>query len=429
MRTLLKNACVYTPRGVIKNGYVAVDGAAIAYVGESRPEGRFDSEKDMSGKLLLPGLVNAHTHAAMTLLRGVGTDLPLQRWLFDSVFPVEARLTEKDIRAGTALALLEMLSCGTVSFSDMYFFPWEAAELVEQCGIKANLCYPVQAFDPAESYEKNESARKLAQFHRDWNGAADGRIIVDGCLHAEYTCNPDVAAGTAAWCRENGARMHIHLSETKSEHDGCVEKYGKTPARWMNDLGVFEVPCAAAHCVWVTEEDRALLRQKGVGVVHNPTSNMKLGSGFAPIPALLAEGVNVALGTDGAASNNNLNMLEELHLAAILHNGYHRDAALLPAAQALDMATAGGARLQGRVDTGTIEPGKRADLMAIDLSAPHLCPHLDTAGLAVYSAQAADVCLTMVDGRVLYENGEYLTLDRERILREARAAARRLYGR
>ena len=400
MTTLLKNAWIYTPQGVIEGGYVVIDEAAIVSVGAERPEGRFDCEKDMSGKLLLPGLVNAHTHAAMTLLRGVGTDLPLQRWLFDSVFPVEGRMTAEDIRAGTALALLEMLACGTTSFSDMYFFPWEAAELVAVCGIKANLCYPVQAFDPAEPYEKNESARKLERFYKDWHNAAEGRIRVDGCLHAEYTCNPHVAAGTSAWCRQNGVRMHIHLSETKSEHDTCIEKYGKTPAAWMNDLGVFDVPCAAAHCVWVTAEDRALL----------------------------AEGINVALGTDGAASNNNLNMLEELHLAAILHNGYRHDAAILPAAQVLDMATINGAKLQGRDDTGAIEAGKRADIMAIDLSAPHLVPHLDTAGLAVYSAQAADVCMTMVDGRVLYENGEYLTLDRERILYDARAAAKRLYG-
>lgn len=428
MTTLLKNAWIYTPQGVIEGGCVVIDGVVIVSVGTERPEGRFDCEKDMSGKLLLPGLVNAHTHAAMTLLRGVGTDLPLQKWLFDSVFPVEGRMTAEDIRAGTALALLEMLACGTTSFSDMYFFPWEAAELVEQCGVKANLCYPVQAFDPAEPYEKNESARKLERFYKDWHNAAEGRIRVDGCLHAEYTCNPHVAAGTAAWCRQNGVRMHIHLSETKSEHDTCIEKYGKTPAAWMNDLGVFDVPCAAAHCVWVTESDRALLREKNVSVIHNPTSNMKLGSGFAPVPELLAESVNVALGTDGAASNNNLNMLEELHLAAILHNGYRHDAAILPAAQVLDMATINGAKLQGRYDTGAIEAGKRADIMAIDLSAPHLVPHLDTAGLAVYSAQAADVCMTMVDGRVLYENGEYLTLDRERILYNARAAAKRLYG-
>lgn len=426
-KQLLKNAWVYTPQGVLKGGFVAIDGAVITAVGTARPEGAFDCEKDMSGRLLLPGLVNAHTHAAMTLLRGVGSGLPLQRWLTEQVFPVEARLTAEDIRIGTELALLEMLACGTTSFSDMYFFPWEAAELAAQCGIKANVCYPVQSFDPAESYEKNESARKLVELYAGWHNAADGRIRVDGCLHAEYTCNPHVAAGTAAWCRENGVRMHIHLSETSAEHQGCIERYGKTPGHWMNDLGVFDVPCAAAHCVWLTEEDRALLREKGVSVIHCPSSNMKLGSGFAPIPTLLEEGVNVALGTDGAASNNNLNMLEELHLAALLHNGYQHDAARMQPEQALDMATINGARLQGRTDTGAIEVGKRADLFAIDLDRPHLIPHLDTAGLAVYSAQAADVCMTMVDGRVLYENGEYLTLDRERIMHEACAAAQRLY--
>lgn len=427
MKQLLKNAWIYTPQGVLKGGFVAIDGAVITAVGTARPEGAFDCEKDMSGRLLLPGLVNAHTHAAMTLLRGVGSGLPLQRWLTEQVFPVEARLTAEEIRIGTELALLEMLACGTTSFSDMYFFPWEAAELAAQCGIKANVCYPVQSFDPAESYEKNESARKLVELYAGWHNAADGRIRVDGCLHAEYTCNPHVAAGTAAWCRENGVRMHIHLSETSAEHQGCIERYGKTPGHWMNDLGVFDVPCAAAHCVWLTEEDRALLREKGVSVIHCPSSNMKLGSGFAPIPTLLEEGVNVALGTDGAASNNNLNMLEELHLAALLHNGYQHDAARMQPEQALDMATINGARLQGRSNTGAIEVGKRADLFAIDLDRPHLIPHLDTAGLAVYSAQAADVCMTMVDGRVLYENGEYLTLDRERIMHEACAAAQRLY--
>ena len=428
MKTLLKNAWIYTPDGVLQDGYLAVDGTSITYVGAGRPEGEFDREKDMSGKLLLPGLVNAHTHAAMTLLRGVGTDLPLQKWLFDSVFPIEARLSGEDIRAGTALALLEMLSCGTTSFSDMYFFSPETVAQIRDSGMKANLCYPVQAFDPADTFAKNESVRKQEQLHRDWHGAGEGRIRIDGCLHAEYTCNRDVAAGVAAWSRENGLRMHIHLSETEREHKDCLARYGRTPAQWMSELGVFDVPCAAAHCVWVTEEDRALLREKGVSVVHNPTSNMKLGSGFAPVPELLAEGVNVALGTDGAASNNNLNMLEEMHLAAVIHNGYRQDTALMAAPQVLEMATVNGARMQGRMDSGVLACGKRADIMAIDLDRPHLLPHLDTAGLVVYSAQAGDVCMTMADGQMLYENGEFLTLDRERIVWDAKAAAKRLYG-
>ena len=255
-----------------------------------------------------------------------------------------------------------------------------------------------------------------------------GRVLVDGCLHAEYTCNDDVAAGVAAFAKEKGLHMHVHLSETDSEHRQCLARHGCTPAAWMEGRGVFDVPCSAAHCVWVTPEDRAIFRRRGVSVIHNPSSNMKLGSGFAPVPELLAEGVNVALGTDGAASNNNLDMVEELHLAAILHKGRRHDAAAVPCNPAIAMATRGGAVAQGRADCGILAPGMRADLMAIDLDRPHLTPCLDAAALVTYSAQSADVCLTMADGEILYENGDYLTLDREKILFEARAAARRIYG-
>ena len=237
-----------------------------------------------------------------------------------------------------------------------------------------------------------------------------------------------MAAGVAAFAKEKGLHMHVHLSETDSEHRQCLARHGCTPAAWMEGRGVFDVPCSAAHCVWVTPEDRAIFRRRGVSVIHNPSSNMKLGSGFAPVPELLAEGVNVALGTDGAASNNNLDMVEELHLAAILHKGRRHDAAAVPCNPAIAMATRGGAVAQGRADCGILAPGMRADLMAIDLDRPHLTPCLDAAALVTYSAQSADVCLTMADGEILYENGDYLTLDREKILFEARAAARRIYG-
>lgn len=222
--------------------------------------------------------------------------------------------------------------------------------------------------------------------------------------------------------------MHIHLSETKKEHDECVEKYGKTPAKWFYDLGTFDCPTAAAHCVFVTEEDMALMLEKGVSPIHNPTSNMKLGSGYAPIQRMLDLGLNVTLGTDGAASNNNLNLMEELHLAAVLHNGFHRDPTILKPAQLLAMVTRNGARLQGREDTGALEPGKKADIIALDLTKPHMVPNFDPLALTVYSAQGSDVVMTMVDGRILYENGEFLTLDAEKILYEAKAAAKRLHG-
>lgn len=428
MKLLLKSADIYTAAGVLKDAYLAVENETITYLGTVRPEGVFNVEKDMSRRLLLPGFVNAHTHTAMTLLRGVGTDLPLQRWLFEAIFPLEAKMAAEEIRAGSALALLEMLACGTTSFSDMYFYPEEMAALAAQSGIKANLNYPVQSFDPNEPYERNESARKLESFYKTWHGAAEGRIRVDGCLHAEYTCNGDVAAGTAAWCKAVGGRMHIHLSETRSEHEECLARHGLTPAEWMDRAGVFDVPCQAAHCVWVSESDRKLMKEKGVAVIHNPSSNMKLGSGFAPVPQMVEEGITVALGTDGAASNNTLNMVKELHLASIIHNGYGGDASILPAAQTITMATKNGALAQGRPDSGVLAVGKKADIIAVALDRPHLIPCVDTAGLVAYSAQGSDVVMTMVDGRILYENGEYLTLDKEKILYEANAAAKRLMG-
>ena len=220
--------------------------------------------------------------------------------------------------------------------------------------------------------------------------------------------------------------MHIHLSETAAEQQNCIDKYGLTPAQWFDKLGAFSGRAYAAHCVWLTPEDRALLKERGVVAVHCPESNLKLGSGVADVPAMIAEGLAVALGTDGAASNNNLNMMEEMHLAALLHKGVGHDPTVLRLDQVLKMATVNGARLQGRADTGVLAVGKKADLAAVDMNRPHLTPCVDPLSNLIYSAQAADVCLTMVDGRILYENGAFLTLDRDRILFEARQAAKRL---
>ena len=412
----------------LRDGYLGIDGDTINYVGEARPQGGYDREKDMSRKLLLPGLINCHGHTPMTLLRGIGSDLPLQEWLFEKMMPIEDRLTPQDIKAGNALALLEMISTGTTSYSDMYFEPQTAVENALACGIKANISRPVQCFDKDERYEDNFRVKQSLQLFKDFHGAGEGRVRIDFSVHAEYTCFEHIVGPYSAACKELGGRMHIHLSETKKEHDECVEKYGKTPARWFYDLGTFDSPTAAAHCVFVTEEDMALMLEKGVSPIHNPTSNMKLGSGFAPIQRMLDLGLNVTLGTDGAASNNNLNMMEELHLASVLHNGYHRDPTILKPTELLAMATRTGAKLQGREDTGVLEAGKKADVIALDLTGPHLYPNLDPLALVVYSAQGSDVAMTMVNGTILYENGEFLTLDKDRILHDAKAAVKRLYG-
>ncbi len=432
MKQLLKHCGILVAQEqgfcFLEDAFLGIDGDTIDYIGTERPQEVYDREKDLSGRLLLPGLINCHGHSPMVLLRGVGSDLPLQEWLFEKMMPIEDRLTAEDIQAGNNLALLEMIATGTTSYSDMYFEPHTAAENAIACGIKANLSRPVQCFNKEETYEENFRVKESLQLFRDYHGAAEGRVRIDFAIHAEYTCFEHIVRPYSAACKELGGRMQVHISETKKEHDECVEKYGKTPARWFYDLGTFDSPTAAAHCVFVTEEDMALLLEKGVSVIHNPTSNMKLGSGFAPIQRMLDLGLNVTLGTDGAASNNNLNLMEELHLAAVLHNGYHRDPTILKPAQLLTMATRNGAKLQGREDTGALEVGKKADIIALDMTKPHLYPNLDSMALAVYSAQGADVVMTMVDGRILYENGEFLTLDADRILHEAKAAVKRLYG-
>ena len=432
MKLLLKNCDILaTEKGSfrwLKNAFLGIDGSTIDYLGEHRPEGKYDLEKDMTGRLLAPGLINCHTHTPMTLLRGVGSGLPLQEWLFDRVMPIEAKLTPEDIKTGNQLALLEMLSTGTTSYSDMYFEPETAVENAIAAGIKANISRPVQSFDPNETYAQNAGARESIALFKNYNGAAEGRIRIDGSIHAEYTCRPEIAGPYSADCRTLGARMHIHLSETKKEHGECIARWGKTPARWFYDLGTFECPTLAAHCVWVSEEDEEILREKGVAAVHNPTSNLKLGSGLAPVPELLQKGIAVGLGTDGCASNNNLNMFEELHLASLIHCGAAHDPTALSAEDCLRMATVNGAKIQGRPDTGSLEVGKKADLIAIDLDRPHLFPDLDPLALLCCAAQGGDVVMTMVDGKILYENGEFKTLDKEKILSDAAAAVRRLYG-
>lgn len=413
---------------VLKNGFLGIDGAFIRYIGEKRPAEAYEEEKDMAGRLLMPGLYNLHTHAAMTLLRGVGSGLPLERWLHEAMFPVEARLTEADIRAGTQLALLEMLASGVVSFSDMYDMPHITAEEVIASGMKANLNRPLLAFDENEIYENSWRAQKARAFHQEYHGAGEGRVLVDFAIHAEYTCLAGHARLYAEDCKAAGARMHIHLSETAKEHAACKARHGKTPARWFYDLGVLDNPTIAAHCVMVEPADVELLLEKGVTIAHNPSSNMKLGSGFMPLRKLLDAGLNLAIGTDGAASNNNLNMFEEMHLTALLHNGFNGDPLAVKSGEVLAMATINGAKGQGRADCGELAVGKRADIIALSMGAPHLIPALDIPALLTYSAQAADVCMTMVDGRILYENGEYLTIDCERVKRDALRAAKRLYN-
>lgn len=435
MKLLLKGASLLAWKDglfdFIPEGFLGIDGDTIDYIGADRPEAPYDREKDMRGKLLIPGLINCHCHAAMTLLRGIGSDLPLHRWLFEAVFPVEDRMRTEDFIAGNELAILEMLASGVTSFSDMYMEPQTLIGLNEQVGMKVNLTRVVQAFDPDEAPEKNFRITESLALFDEYHGCQNGRVRVDFSVHAEYTINDAVTryyADRIRPYREKGARVQLHLSETRKEHDECVARHGMTPAAWFERMGIFDLPAGAAHCVWCTPADLDILKAHGVCPIHNPTSNMKLGSGFAPVPRMLEKGLCVALGTDGAASNNNLNMFEEMHLAAIVMNGELMNPELMPPSAILRMATMNGSRLQGRDDTGCLAVGKKADITAIDMDRPHLYPAFQPMPMLVYSAQASDVAMTMVDGRILYENGEYLTIDRDKVMFDAKQAVRRLYG-
>ena len=414
---------------VLNDGYLGISGDTITYIGTDKPTDAYDTLCELKHHLLMPGIYNMHTHSSMVLLRGVGSDLPLHRWLEEAVFPIEAKLKEEDISVGTRLAMLEMLASGVVSFTDMYDMPRVSADEIATAGMKANLNRPVIALDHSEPFEQNFRVRESLAFYDDCNGMADGRIKVDFGIHAEYTPYADVVRKYGEACKERSAIMHLHLSETRKEHEECkARNQGKTPAQWFADLGVFDNPTVAAHCVMIEPEDIEILRTYGVTAVHNPTSNMKLGSGFMPMNYMLAQGVKLAIGTDGAASNNNLNMFEEIHLASIIHKGYTQNPTVLSPQRLLSMASKVGAEAQGRENCGALTVGNKADLIAINLDKPHLMPVHDVPALLVYATQASDVAMTMVDGKVLYENGIYHTIDVERVRYDLEKSMTRLFG-
>ena len=398
--------------------YVGVKDGVIAYIGETAPVEDYGEVYDGRHRLLLPGFYNVHSHAPMTLLRGYAENLPLQRWLNERVFPFEDKLSDESAYYGTQLAIAEMLASGTVSFSDMYFFLDGMTKAILESGIKCSLSRGLTVFDDSD-YEQTAAYRDNLRLLDEWNGMNGGRLLADLCIHGEYTSTPKVVEAVAAQAKARGARMHIHLSETQAEHEECKQRHGMTPAAYMRARGVFDVPTTAAHCVWLEGEDFDILKAHGVTVACCPASNLKLASGYANVPRMLDMGINVALGTDGAASNNNLNILQDLYLFAVAYKGYFHDSTLITPAQALYAATRAGALSQGREDSGRLAVGCKADLCVINTDTPQFTPMTDAACNVVYAAQGADVCLTMVDGEVLYRDGEFKTIDIEKAKAEA----------
>ncbi len=406
--------------------YVATEGKKIVYIGDEKPEGDFGELYNGHNRLLMSGLCNAHSHAAMTLLRGYAENLPLDRWLNERVFPFEDKIQNEAAYYSTLLAIAEMLRTGTTSFTDMYFFSEHVIKAVGESGIKCNFGRAITSFSDCDISEI-PSFRESEELVKTYHNAFDGRLKIDMSLHAEYTNRRTVMEQFAESVKAHGLRAHIHLSETEKEHEECKQRHGGlTPTELFAACGVFDVPTTAAHCVWVTDSDMDILKEKGVTVATNPASNLKLGSGVCNIYALLKKGINAALGTDSVASNNNLDMFREMYLCALLPKGFYRRPDVVSERDVLKMATQNGYAAQGRTDCGTIEVGNRADLIVVDLDTVHMCPHNDTVNHLVYAASGADVLLTMADGKALYKDGVYTTIDIEKVKREVEARTERI---
>ena len=402
---------------VLPNAYVEVEGTRIRSVGTQRPWGPFDQEIDGKGNVLMPGFVNAHTHVPMTAMRGYGDGNNLQDWLNNYIFPVEARWDDRAVRACTALGLAEMIASGVTSIADMYMRTDIIAQEVASAGISANLSVGGVLFGEGFDPDTNHDCVAQRELTEKWHNYNDGQIRVDASIHGEYTSRAELWQWMADYAREHQLGMHVHISETKAEHEACIARHGKTPIQILNDYGVWDTRAIAAHCVWTTPEDWAIMAEKGISAIHNPISNLKLGSGIAPIPAMKKAGVNVCLGTDGVSSNNCTDFFSDLKFAAILHNGAGCDPLALLPADALRMATRDGGAALGR-KTGMIQGGYEADLILVDFSHLNLTPCHSVLSNLAYAAHGTDVCMNMARGKVIYKDGDFLTIDLERVRRE-----------
>lgn len=429
MNILIKNATMVPiddKSENIRDTKIAIEKDRIVFIGEIPDDFKPDKVIDAKGGLVLPGLINCHAHIAMSLFRNYADDLPLMRWLKDKIWPMEEKLTPEDVYWGSMLGVAELIKSGVTCFLDMYFFMEETAKAAEQAGIRAVLARGLVGGDDDDGTRFQET-RNL---YKNWHNAAGGRIKIMAGPHAPYTCSPGYLKKVADLARELNVGIHIHLSESADEVEESYNKYGKSPIKQMHDLGLFDIPTVAAHCVHICDEDIDIMAEDKVSVVNNPTSNLKLANGFAPVEKMINKGVNVALGTDGPSSNNNLNMFEEIHLAAIVNKSVNHDATSIPAITALKMATINGARaLCMEKDIGSIETGKKADLIIIDTQKPHFYPMHNVVSAIAYSAQGSDVKTVIVDGKVVMEDYEIKTIDMEKAMFEAQRVAEELMAR
>ncbi|WP_338551681.1 amidohydrolase [Paenibacillus sp. KS-LC4] len=411
----------------VLQGHMVVTDDRITYIGAEVPTGLQADVQKLDGSKLafMPGLINTHGHAAMTLLRGYSDDQNLQVWLEQKMWPMEGKYIDLDTRAGSALAVVEMLKSGTTAFVDMYDRMDQLAEVVEQSGIRGCLTRGVIGLCP-EDVQQAKLAEAIA-FARDWNGKANGRITTMISPHAPYTCPPDYIEKFVQAAHDYNLPLHTHMSESIAEVEQNVRDYGVRPVQHLDNLGFFSRPALVAHAVHLNDEEIALLAERNVAVSHNPVSNLKLASGIARVPDLLRAGVTVSLGTDSAASNNNLDLFKEINLAALLHKGVSGDPTVVPAIEALRMGTVYGARSIWQEDSiGRLRVGMKADFIAIDIEQPHFYPQTDIVSHLVYAGSGRDVKHVWVDGRQVVRDGECTLLDEEKIRHDAQASFERL---
>lgn len=405
-----------------KNGFEITDdevwtnGSEIAFVGKNHDK-KADREIDLNGNLLMPAFKNAHTHSAMTFARSLADDLPLQPWLYDMIFPMEAKLNESDIYTLSRLAFLEYLSSGISACFDMYYYPEAMAKASVDAGFRTVMCGAVNNF--------KESVSLLDEYYQKYNSYNE-LISYRLGFHAEYTTSKELMNGIALLAEKHEAPVFTHSSETKSEVEGCLERYGKTPTELFEELGLFNYGGGGFHSVWMSENDLEIYKKHGIWAVINAGSNSKLASGIAPLEKMQKAGINTAIGTDGPSSNNALDMFREMYLAAVTQKLKTSDAAACDAAELLKSATVGGAHCMGLYNCDIIDTGKKADLTVIDLHRPNMQPINNIIKNIVYSGSKENVKLTMINGKILYENGEFIDTDIEKIYYEAQKITDRL---
>ena len=421
-KLLLKNIeLLDTPNG--EANVITVEDGKISYIGKDLPDSfAADEVIDGKGMLATAGMVNTHGHVSMTLLRSYADDMALMDWLENKIWPIEAKMNAKDIYWGAMLGIAEMLKSGTTCFADMYCFMDDVARAVAETGIRANLSRGLIGLAP----DKDEKLAENTQLVKDWQGYDNGRIRITYGPHAPYTCPVEYLQKVIETAQANNAEIQMHLCETKGEVENCIKEHGVTPIKLMDQLGMFEQGTIAAHCVYLTEDDMDIMAAKHVRVAHNPQSNLKLASGIAPVASMLEKGICVGLGTDGASSNNNLDMLEECRAAAMLHKTTTLNPLAVPAAQAWDMATVNGAKVLGFDELGKLSVGQHADIVLWNMHKPYWYPRHNKLSLLVYAANSSDADTVIVNGKIVLQNGSMTLFDEEKIYAEANLRAQKL---